>query len=217
MSALETASVPRSRLANFILATVAVFTAVLVAIHFLRADVDPTVQMTDAYQRGAYSSIFAAALLLLGAGQLALALALYRALPGSIGATIGVILLGYGAAGTLLLPILPVPQPGAPPTAMGTIAQINGALHVLSLAFGAFLVSWRFNDYEAWRPARGAALILSGSMLLLFVLVAIVTRAPDAGFAGLTQRIFVVLTLVWNALVALKIRNLSTSLLSERG
>jgi len=205
MSALETVSVPRSRLANFILATVAVFTAVLVAVHFLRADVDPTAQMTDAYQRGAYSAIYTAALLLFGAGQLALTLGLYHALSGSISSTIGVILLGYWAVGTLLLPILPAPQPGAPPTVMGTIAQINGPLHVLGLAVGAFLVSWRFKDDEAWRPARGAALILSGAMPLLFVF-ALVTRAPDAGFAGLTQRIFVVLALAWITLVALKLR-----------
>ena len=205
MSALETVSAPRSRLANFVLATVAIFAAVLVAVHVLRPDVDLTAQWINAYQQGAYSSLYTVALLLFGAGQLALAVGVYRALPGSISATTGVILLGYWAVGTLLLPFLQMPQPGAPPTVMGAIAQINGPLHIISLAVGAFLVSWQFKDDEALRPARGAALLLSGAMSLLFVFAA-VTRAPEAGFAGLTQRMFVVLTLAWSTLVGLKLR-----------
>jgi hypothetical protein len=210
MSALETVSVPRSRLANFVLATVAVFAAVFVAVHFLRSDVDLLAQMTDAYQQGAYSSIYKVAMLLFGAGQLALALGLYRALPGSIVTTIGVILLGYWAVWTLLVPILSVPQPGGPPTVMGTIAQINGPLHVLSLTFGAFLISWRFKDDEAWRPVRGTALILSIVMLLLFFATA-ATSATNVGIAGLLQRFFVILTLAWSTLVGLKLRKLVSS------
>lgn len=211
MSTLETVSVPRTRLASFILTTVAIYAVVLVAVHFLRSDVDVIAQMTDAYQQGAHGSIYKGAMIVFGAGQLALALGLYRALPGSIGTTIGVILYSYWAAGTLLVSVLQVPQPGTTPTVAGMIAQINWPLHVLSLTIGAFLFSWRFKDDERWRPARRAALILSGGMVLLFLSVfANMALAPNAGFAGLTQRLFIILTLAWSTLVGFNLRELST-------
>lgn len=204
MSDLKAVTVRRSKLVSFILGTVAIFATVLIAVHFLRPGVDISVQFIDAYQRGAYSSIYNVTLMLFGAGQLALALGLYRALPGSIPTTIGVVLLGYWAVGTLLLPVLPVPQPDAPPTVMGTLAQINGPLHIISLSVGALLVSWCFKDDEALRPARGSALILSGAMPVLFISTAV---AMPLNVAGLAQRIFVVLTLAWSTLVALKLRD----------
>jgi uncharacterized membrane protein YozB (DUF420 family) len=202
---------------------VAYFAVIIVALHFLRPDLNPLSQPTSEYAVGPYGFLMTSAFFSMSLGSFALVTGLYQGVSQSARSRIGLGLLGIWAVGVLIALIFPIdpegaPQTdpeGAPQTISGTIHGINGPLAFLSLTAGAILVSRRFRQDEKWRPFHRAALILSLVMLAVFI-ATFVNIATESGFAGLCQRIFLAAFVTWFFLTAVRLRSTATGSVPAR-
>lgn len=208
MTTRKLASTPRFGLADLTIATMLIYVAALLTMHVIRSDVDPIGEITSAYMSGSGSVLFLGALALLGLGQIALIVGLRRALSPSVALTAGLLLLSLWTLGTFFAILVPMDAPGTAATVAGRIAELNGPLHILALALAAPLISWGFTYDPEWRSLRTPALTLGLLMPPLFVLTA-ATLAAEVGVAGLVQRVFMAIGLVWFAIVAVHLRRRS--------
>jgi hypothetical protein len=174
--------------------------------HFLRTDVNPISQFTIDYTTGPFQFLMTSALLILSLASFALAIGLYQGISGPARSQIGIMFLGLWAVGLLIAGLAPMDSPDEPRTVAGTIAQLNGPLHVLSLVIGAILISRRFQYDERWRQLYSPAFFLSLVMLVEFIGV-FITLATQSGIAGLSQRIFIATTLAWLSLTGMFLRS----------
>jgi hypothetical protein len=194
---------------------VAYFAVIIVALHFLRPDLNPLSQPTSEYAVGPYGFLMTSAFFSMSLGSFALVTGLYQGVSQSARSRIGLGLLGIWAVGVLIALIFPIDPEGAPQTISGTIHGINGPLAFLSLTAGAILVSRRFRQDEKWRPFHRAALILSLVMLAVFI-ATFVNIATESGFAGLCQRIFLAAFVTWFFLTAVRLRSTATGSVPAR-
>lgn len=192
------------------------FLVIVVAVHFLRPDINPIGQLTSAYKAGPYSFLMNSALFIFGLSQAALVIGLYQAVSKPARSGLGLALLGVWAVGNLIAALFLSDLPDAPRTIPGTIAQLNGPLHVLSLVVGVFLVSRRFKQDETWRPFHRFASILSLVMLIEFITL-LVLIATGSEIAGLGQRILVVTALAWGILTLARFRSIAIGRLVPGG
>ena len=208
MSATTISPSPQ-RVATVALAGITYYLVIVVAMHFLRPDINPIGQLTSDYKAGPYGFLMISALFIFGLGQAALVMGLYQGVSKPARSRVGLALLGLWAVGNLIAALFLSNQPGVPQTISGAIAELNGPVHVLSLVGGAILVSGRFKQDEKWRPIHRSASILSLVMLVEFIAVSL-TVATESGIAGLGQRILVVTALTWLALTAMRFRSIAT-------
>jgi hypothetical protein len=118
--------------------------------------------------------------------------------------------------GVLIAMLFPIDPEGTPQTLSGTIHQVDGPLASLSLTAGVILVSWRFKQDEQWRPFQRFPLILS-LVLLAAVIGTTLLFFTGAGFAGLSQRIFLAALVTWLLLTATRLRSLAFGTVSPYG
>jgi len=192
-------------------ATVAVmgilcFVAILVALHFLRPDLNPVSEPTSAYAVGPHSILMTVAFFCMSVASLALVIALYWQVSHSARCRAGLVLLAAWAAGVLIAMIFPMDAGGAPPTLSGTIHQSAGPLTFLSLTAGMIFMSLAFRQDEAWRPFSRTALILSLVMLAAFV-ATFFSFATDSGTVGIAQRIALATAVTWMLVTASRLRS----------
>jgi Protein of unknown function (DUF998) len=201
------------RVATVARAATIYYLVIIVAVHFLRPDINPIGQLTSAYKVGPYGFLMTSALFIFGLSQAALVIGLYQGVSEPARSRVGLALLGLWAVGNLIAALLVADQPGAPQTIAGAIAQLNGPFHVLSLVGGVILVSRRFKHDDKWRPLHRSASILSLVMLVEFISVSL-TIATESGIAGLGQRILVVTALTWFILTTTRFRSIATGAIS---
>ena len=198
-----------SKLTTFAIAAIAYFVVIIVALHFLRPDLNPISRPTSEYAVGAYGYLMTSAFFSMSLASWALVIALYQGVPRPAQSRIGLSLLGIWAVGVLIAMLFPIDLDGAPQTMAGTIHAINGPLTFLSLTLGVILVSWRFKHHTEWRPFYRLAVILSLLILLEFIAVP-VAMATESGLAGLAQRIFLVTFVTWFVVTAMRLRSTAT-------
>ena len=186
----------------------AYFALIIIALHFIRSDLNPISWPTSAYAVGPNSFLMTSAFFSMGLASFALVVALHRALPGQARSRIGLVLLGAWAIGVLIAMIFPMDADGAPETLSGMIHQSTGPLTFLTLTLGMILLSWRFRQDAKWRPLYRTALALSLVMLVAF-LATFIGFVTGAGFLGLTQRIALATAVTWMLLTAVHLRSLA--------
>ena len=204
-----------ARIATVAIVGIAYFAAVIVALHFLRPDLDPLSRPTSEYAVGPYGFLMTSAFFSMSLASFALVIGLYQGVSRPARSRIGLGLLGIWAAGVLVAMIFPIDVEGAPQTTSGTIHGINGPLAFLSLTAGAILVSRRFEHDETWRPLHRTALILSLIMLAVFI-ATFVNIVTGSGYAGLCQRIFLAAFVTWFLLTAARLRSIAIGTVSAR-
>jgi uncharacterized membrane protein YozB (DUF420 family) len=204
-----------ARTATVAIVGVAYFAGIIVALHFLRPELDPLSRPTSEYAVGPYGFLMTSAFFSMSLASFALVIGLYLGVSRSARSRIGLGLLGVWAVGVLIAMIFPIDPEGAPQTISGTIHRINGPLAFLSLTAGAILVSRRFKHDETWRPFQRTALVLSLIMLTVFV-ATVVNNATGSGFAGLCQRIFLAALVTWFLLTATRLRSIATGAVPAR-
>jgi hypothetical protein len=195
-----------SKLTTVAIASIAYFVVIIVALHFLRPDLNPISRPTSEYAVGAYGYLMTSAFFSMSLASWALVIALYQGVPSPARSPVGLSLLVVWAVGVLIAMLFPIDLDGAPQTMAGTIHAINGPLTFLSLTLGVILVSWRFKHHTEWRSFYRLAVILSLVMLLEFIAVP-VARATESGLAGLAQRIFLVTFETWFVITAMRLRS----------
>ena len=182
------------------------FVVIVVALHLLPTGLDPIGRTVSEYVNQPYGWLVPIAAGGIGAGSLALTVALTRALPAprpraglALLATWGLAMLLAGA-----FPTDPAP-PGRPIhlTAAGAVHVVAGAVAFLAFAVGAPLVSRAVPD-EPGRSARAmrALAVLAPLSLLLFVSTAVnrpplsrVIGRPNAW--GIGERLMVAVYVAW--------------------
>jgi hypothetical protein len=178
------------------LAAVLYFAAVIIALHFLRPDLDPFGTPTSAYAVGEYGGLMTSAFLVMAFGTLTLVSGLVRELPRTTPATVGVVLLTLWAVGLVVAASFPIDLQGAPQTTDGRIHRINGPLAFLSLTLGIFIVSRCFRGQEKWGRLHRVAQILSVLLLLEYFLSGALV-ASESPYACLGQRVLLVTFITW--------------------
>ena len=197
-----------ARIATVALVGIVCFAVIIVALHFLRSDLDPIRRPTSEYAVGSYGFLMTSAFFSMSLGSFALVIGLYREVPQPARSRIGLGLLGLWAVGVLIAMTFPIDLEGAPQTISGTIHGINGPLAFFSLTGGVTLVSRRFKQDEKWRPFHRTALTLSLIMLAAFI-ATFLNIATESGFAGLCQRIFLAAFVTWFFLTAVRLRSIA--------
>jgi Protein of unknown function (DUF998) len=197
-----------ARMATVAIVGIAYFTLIIVALHFLRPDLNPLSRPTSEYAVGPYGFLMTSAFFSMSLASFALIIGLYQGVSQRARSRIGLALLGIWAVGVLIAMIFPIDPEGAPQTISGTIHGINGPLTFLSLTAGVILVSRRFSQDRKRRPFHRTAVILSLVMLAVFI-ATFVNLATESGFAGLCQRIFLVAFVTWFFLTATRLRSIA--------
>lgn len=195
-----------ARIATLALVGVVYFAVVIIALHFLRSDLNPIRRPTSEYAVGSYGFLMTSAFFSMSLGSFALVIGLYQGVSQPARSRVGLGLLGLWAVGVLIAMIFPIDLEGAPQTISGTIHGINGPLAFLSLTAGAILVSRRFEQDEKWRSFHRTALTLSLIMLAAYI-ATFLNNATGSGFAGLCQRIFLAAFVTWFFLTAARLRS----------
>jgi hypothetical protein len=198
-----------SRIATVAIVGIAYFAVIIVALHFLRPDLNPLSRPTSEYAVGPYGFLMTSAFFSMSLASFALVIGLYQGVSQRARSRIGLALLGIWAVGVLIAMIFPIDPEGAPQTISGTIHRINGPLTFLSLTAGTILVSRRFKQDENWRPFHRTALILSLTMVAVFI-ATFVNIATGSDFAGLCQRTFLAAFVTWFFLTAMRLRSIAT-------
>jgi hypothetical protein len=197
-----------ARVAKLAIVGIAYFALIIVALHFLRPDLNPLSRPTSEYAVGPYGFLMTSAFFSMSLASFALVIGLYQGVSQRARSRIGLALLGIWAVGVLIAMIFPIDPEGAPQTISGTIHRINGPVTFLSLTAGTILVSRRFKQDEKWRPFHRSALILSLVMLAVFI-ATFVNIATGSAFAGLCQRIFLAAFVTWFFLTATRLRSIA--------
>jgi hypothetical protein len=195
-------------MATVAIVAIAYFAAVIVALHFLRPDLNPISRPTSEYAVGPYGSLMASAFLSMSLASWALVISLYQGLSQAARPRIGLALLGLWAVAVLIAMIFPVDPEGAPQTLAGTIHAINGRVAFPSLTLATVLISRRFKHDKGWRALYRPATILSLLILVAFFGVP-VALIIGLDFAGLAQRIYLVTFVTWFLLIATRLRSLA--------
>jgi len=198
-----------SKLTTVAIAAIAYFVVIIVALHFLRPDLNPISRPTSEYAVGAYGYLMTSAFFSMSLASWALVIALYQGVPRPAQSRIGLILLGIWAVGLLIAMLFPIDLDGAPQTMAGTIHAINGPLTFLSLTIGVLLVSWHFKHHAEWRSFHRLAVSLSFVLLLAFIALP-VSRVTELALAGLIQRIVLATFVTWFVITAMRLRSLVT-------
>ncbi len=193
----------------------AVWTAALVALHFLRPDVNDT-STISAYAVGPYGWLMTAAFLALGLGALALAIGIRRATTPSRWSLVGTVLAGLCGLGFVLAGIFPVGgcrdvacaerfESGADvPMSAAAIAHGVGALlGILLLIIGMLVLSRAFKRDQTWRSLWPWSLALGLAALVQVVL------AGDGLVGAILMRILVATLILWLLLVTLRLHSIA--------
>jgi hypothetical protein len=180
------------------------FALIIVALHFLRPDLNPIRLPTSQYAVRPYGFLMTTAFFSMSMASLALVVGLYHGVAQPARARLGLTLLGLWGVGVLIAMIFPMDAEGAPQTLAGTIHQINGPLAFLGVTLGVNLVTWRFKQDDTWHPYFRLALILS-LVLLAGYIATFLSFVTDSGFIGLAQRITLAALVTWMLLTAARL------------
>lgn len=187
------------------IASVVYFVLIIVALHFLRPDLNPISQPTSQYAVGTYGFLMTSAFFCMSIASFALLIGLYQGLRQPARSRMGLGLLGLWGVGVLIAMLFPIDPEGSPQTMAGTIHRISGPLAFLCVTVSTILLSRRFKQDETWRPLHRPALILSLVMLAAFI-AAFLRFATESEFLGLTQRIDLAALVTWMLLIAARLR-----------
>lgn len=178
----------------------------LVALHFLRPDVNLVLEPISNYAAGPYGFLLTAASIGSGLAALALMVGLYLGIAPPARSYVGLFSLGLYGVSVLLAGVFPIDL-GAETTMNGIIHNIVGNLSFFSFPIAVILLSLGMGKDERWRSMRLPALALSGVVVLTVVLT-MVGFNLGIGF-GVTQRLANVAVLLWMVVVALRLRSIA--------
>ena len=166
---------------------------------------------------GRYGHLQTVAFFAAGLGTLALAVGAREATNGSWGSRLGSVLVGLYGVGAILAGIFPTDEidPAGhvgSPTSVGAVHIVASLLaFVLGIA-GMFVLSRTFKRDARWRAFWPLSLVLAFAALVGFI-VAVPSEGP---WVGLIQRIFIGTIILWQVLVAFRLRSIAKGASAEQ-
>jgi hypothetical protein len=197
-----------ARIATSVIAGVAYFSLMIVALHALRPDLNAISQPTSQYAVGPFGWLMTSAFFGMSLASFALVLGLSLGVPEAVRSRLGLGLLSLWAVGVLIAMIFPLNPIGTPATLSSTVHRIAGPPTFLCLTVGMILVSSRFQRDEKWAPIYRTALTLSLITLVAFI-TTFVTFATGSALFGLVQRITLATAVTWMLLTATHLRTVA--------
>jgi Protein of unknown function (DUF998) len=191
-------------LARLSLAGVASYVAIDVLLAFLRPGYSLIYNAESDYGRGPWYWVMDINFLLRCALSLALAAALYRVIRLDSGARGGLALLVSWAVSSGLLAFFADDLEGQPLTASGIVHLILAFIAFTCIVIGTVLISASLLSDPDWRPAAPALLAISVCGAIAYLLLAAALQHHHAP-AGLYERIFLALELLWIIVAAVAI------------
>jgi len=197
------------QISTIALICIAYFAFAIVALHFLRPDLNPLSRPTSEYAVGEYGFLMSTAFFSMSVASFSLLIGLYKGISKPAQSRIGLILLGIWGTGVLVAMMFPINREGTDLTTVNIIHRTNGPLIFLCLSVGAVLISRRVRLDDKWRPFYHTALTLSLIMLALFFITG-ANIATKSGFEGLCQRTFLLVFVTWFISMNLHLRSTIT-------
>jgi hypothetical protein len=198
-----------------VVATV-LFILLLVGLHFVKSDLDPSWHFISEYELGKYGWIMQVAFLALAVGNFSLLAAIRPALKGVSG-WIGILLYAAGAIGVGLGGLfVPDPMNTAPDSisVSGKLHNLGGGLALAGFV-GTVIFSVKLMRNGNWRPHRKSVLLATGILVLGFLVsfISIASIAakskgvfgPDTPI-GWPNRIGILAGCLWIIIIARQVR-----------
>jgi len=166
---------------------------------------------------GRYGFLQTAAFFAAGVSSLALAVGIRVATKGSWGSRVGSIFIALYGLGGILVGIYPTDEVDAAgrigsPTSVGTVHIAVSALAFVFVIAGMFVLSRTFKRDARWRSFWSLSLVLAVAALVAFM-VSVPSQGP---WVGLIQRIFIGTIILWQVLVAFRLRSIARGASAER-
>lgn len=193
------------------------FLILLIALHFLKPEVDPLWQMISEYEIGNLGWIMTLAFLSLSVGYLALFIAIRSQVRTTAG-RIGLALILLGVVGSAMGGIFTTDSITATKDQMTTHGMLHGIgalLGIPTLPFAATLINWVLARNQAWTLARkwlflSAAVTWIGLIAFAVSMAVMMPRGhgkftPDV-LIGWTNRFLIVTYAAWLIIVAWQAR-----------
>lgn len=192
-----------ARAARLAIAAGMLFTLVLLSLHLLEPEFDPTWRFVSEYALGGFGWLMRLAFCLLAASLLSTGVAIFTQVR-TVAGYLGLAVLGLGAVGLVIAAVF-ITDPIA--TSQGA-ATFSGQMHVLGASLDyspvAFLLlSVALARTPAWRPIRARLFLAAG--VTLVIMAAFILLLPRDGrfgpgvFAGLCGRVLLVSYVGWIA------------------
>jgi hypothetical protein len=194
-----------------IVATV-LFILLLVVLHAVRSDLDPSWHFISEYELGRYGWIMQTAFLALAVGNFSLLAAILPAIKGVSG-WIGILLYTAGAIGIVLGGLfVPSPMNAAPESISlsGKLHNLGGGLGLAGFV-GTVIFSVKLMRNSNWRPFRKSVLLATGILVLgflaSFILIASIAAHSQGVFGpdtpvGWPNRIGILAGSLWIIMIA---------------
>ncbi|MDQ3911094.1 MAG: DUF998 domain-containing protein [Actinomycetota bacterium] len=198
----------------------ATFLALLIALHFIKPELDPSWRMVSEYELGRYGWVMMLAFLSLASSCATLFVAI-RSEIHTIGGKIGLAFLLVAALGMTIAAIFtsdPITASQDELTTHGTLHGLGAALGIPGFPIAATLISLSLARNPAWSPARRLLLWTAGlnwiSLLVFVVFVAVMLPQSGGKFGpevliGWPNRLFVAANSLWLMVAAWRAARLS--------
>lgn len=179
------------------------FGAIILLLHALESESNPTEHMVSEYALGDHGFLLTTAAILLALGSAALAVGLQRALrPKPFTPTV---LLAIWSAGAVIAGLFNTDPKGTVETSTnGEIHTFAVSVAVLALTCAAFLFGQHFQRDANWRSKASATRWWALAMLLTTVATML---AAESEVGGIVQRIWITVLIGWLAFVANHLRS----------
>ena len=173
------------------------------AAHLLRPGIDPVSQPVSDYAVGPFGLFVGIAIFALGVGSLALTLGLRLGIAPPGRSRVGLLLLALYGVGQLAVAVFPI-DAGSAQTATGLVHNIAGNVSFFCFPPAAILLSVGMGKDERWRALKRPALALA--LIVLVEAILVVVSANVLGGFGIAQRFFLLTTVLWMLLAAIRLR-----------
>jgi hypothetical membrane protein len=179
------------------------FLGTLVVLHLLRADLDPVANYVSDYANGPHGGLFTVSTITHGAGNLAVAAALWVVFAGSRSGRWGAALLAVSALGMLVVGMFPTDAPGASPTTVGTVHQGAATIAFPVELVAVVLLTPALRVRLSWRVHAQLTRVVS--VLAAASLVWLVAAQAAGWPQGLPERATLAVFLAWEVATGLRL------------
>lgn len=192
-----------------------VFAVLLLALHFIKPDLDPTWRFISEYSRGDMGWIMPVAFLALAVTCFAAIPLFWKQLKGWIGRT-GLVLLGISGVGMILAALFvtdPINTPMDQLSTAGTLHSMGGQLNLTSFAMVFLTITLVRND--TWKKLKFALWTVT-ILCLAADIIFIATAASSEGvfepgvYTGLFGRITILCFATWTILASVPLLKIRT-------
>ena len=176
------------------LSSVIYYASAIILLHILRTDFDPRYRYLSEYVNGPYGVLMTSTFFVLSLGSLALVFGLWRSVSSKIRFAPGMLLWLAWACAVFFAGVYPSDLQESPTTWNGHIHNQMGMIAFPCATLALPLLSLPLRWDKKWRSVWASAVLLSLPVIISFFAL---DRLGEMHLAGLDQRIFLGVTLIW--------------------